>query len=176
MSQETVAAQDMLTRFTPMARTRARIGSRPTPPTGTGSSCNGWWIGASRPICEPRQYPQKEQLVFTVPSASRYQPKAIAIRCPAGNRSTMSAECLNRARRLYRQRQALWGMFAKSAMHRGRYKYLAIHMDETARHALASWSNTPEFAKAQRERKKRWKPCSRNSRIRSDCVACACAD
>jgi hypothetical protein len=32
--------------------------------------------------------------------------------------------------------------------------------------------NPPEFAKAQQERK-RWKPCSRNSRIRSDCVACA---
>jgi transposase len=41
--------------------------------------------------------------------------------------------------------------------------------------ALASWS-TPQSSPRHSGKGKRWKPCSRNSRIRSDCVACACAD
>jgi hypothetical protein len=45
-------------------------------------------------------------------------------------------------------------MFAKSAMHSGRYKYLAIPMDETARQRARELVNTPEFAKAQRDRKR----------------------
>ncbi len=36
----------------------------------------------------------------------------------------------------------------------GRYKYLAIHRDELARQRARELANTPEFAKAQRERKK----------------------
>jgi hypothetical protein len=36
----------------------------------------------------------------------------------------------------------------------GRYKYLAIHMDEPARQRARELVNTPEFEKAQRERKK----------------------
>jgi len=40
MSQETVAAQDMLTRFT-HGKDESRNRWRPTRPTGTASSCNG---------------------------------------------------------------------------------------------------------------------------------------
>ena len=36
----------------------------------------------------------------------------------------------------------------------GRYKYLAIHMQEPARQHARDLSNTPAFASAQRERKK----------------------
>jgi hypothetical protein len=36
----------------------------------------------------------------------------------------------------------------------GRYKYLAIHMDEPARQRARELANTPAFAHAQRQRKK----------------------
>ena len=36
----------------------------------------------------------------------------------------------------------------------GRYKYLAIHIHESARRRARELVNTPEFAKAQRQRKK----------------------
>jgi hypothetical protein len=55
---------------------------------------------------------------------------------------------------LYRQRQTLWRMFVKSAMHQWGYKYLAMHMEETARQRTRELVNPAEFAKAQRERKK----------------------
>src|SRR5216683_3533787 len=44
MSQETVAAQDMLTRF-PQCKDESRYRWRPIPPTAMGSSCNGYWSG-----------------------------------------------------------------------------------------------------------------------------------
>jgi hypothetical protein len=55
---------------------------------------------------------------------------------------------------LYRQRQTLWRMFVKSAMHQWGYKYLAMHMEETARQRTRELVNPAEFAKAQRERKR----------------------
>jgi hypothetical protein len=36
----------------------------------------------------------------------------------------------------------------------GAFRFLAIHMDEPARQRARELANTPEFAKAQRERKK----------------------
>ena len=64
MSQETVAAQDMLTRFAAVARTRARIG-------GGRYDVREWgvlaMVGGSEHhalYANPRQYPQKEQPVL----------------------------------------------------------------------------------------------------------------
>jgi hypothetical protein len=45
-------------------------------------------------------------------------------------------------------------MLTKSAMHSGRYKYLTIHIHESARQRTRELANTPEFSKAQRRRKK----------------------
>jgi transposase len=45
-----------------MARTRARIGSGR--PTGTGSSCNGWRIGASRPLAKAQRERKKVEALF----------------------------------------------------------------------------------------------------------------
>ena len=55
---------------------------------------------------------------------------------------------------LYRQRETLRGMFPKSTMHSGRYKYLAVHIHESARQRARELAKTPEFSKAQRQRKK----------------------
>jgi hypothetical protein len=51
-----------------------------------------------------------------------------------------------------------------------RYKYLAIHINESARHRARELVNTPEFAKAQHQRTK-VERCLRSSRIRSACAA-----
>jgi len=90
MSQETVAALDMLTRFT-QGKDESQCQWRPTPPTGTGSSCNGWRNGALRPICEPATVSTERAARSTAPSGSRISPKATAIAVLRENSSTMSA-------------------------------------------------------------------------------------
>src|SRR5690349_5035180 len=45
-------------------------------------------------------------------------------------------------------------MFSEGAMYEGAYKYLAIHIHESARQRARELANTPEFSKAQRQRKK----------------------
>jgi transposase len=51
MSQETVAAQDMLRRLVQRSGRDRPPPSPPMRPMVTGSFCNGCWIAASRPIC-----------------------------------------------------------------------------------------------------------------------------
>ena len=51
MSQETVAAQDMLRRFARRQGRENRPPSQPMRPMATGSFCNGGWIAASRLTC-----------------------------------------------------------------------------------------------------------------------------
>jgi transposase len=63
MSQETVAAQDMLTRFT-NGKDGARNRWRPTRPTATGSFAMADGSEHHSLHANPRQYPQKEQPVL----------------------------------------------------------------------------------------------------------------
>ncbi len=53
-----------------------------------------------------------------------------------------------------------------------KYKYLAIHIHESARQRARELVNTPAFAQ-HNSRERKWKPYLRNSRIRSGCDACA---
>ena len=98
MSQETVAAQDMLTRFAEWQGRERPNRWQPTRPTGTVSSCNGSPIGASLPTHpDPRQHPPKEESIL--------RPRAFHLRsgtqslylCPAG-------QSLNYGGRVYRNR------------------------------------------------------------------------
>ena len=77
MSQETVAAQDMLTRF---AERQGREPNRqPTRLTGTGSSCSGWWIAASLLTCGRETASTERRIHSLVPSVSRTSRNTIAI-------------------------------------------------------------------------------------------------
>ena len=55
---------------------------------------------------------------------------------------------------LHLQRETLRGMLTKAQCTTGRYKYLAIHIHESVRQRTRELAQTPEFAKAQRQRKK----------------------
>ncbi len=81
MSKETVAAQDMLTRFTQWQE-REPESVAPTRRTGTGSSCNGWRIGRSLLTCEPATASTEKTARSTVPNVSRISPKATVIFVP----------------------------------------------------------------------------------------------
>ncbi len=100
-----------------MARTRAGIGS--------GRHDLREWgvlamVGGSEHhslYANPRQYPQKEQFVLrsrAVHVSTRKQ--QLSLSC-GGTAQLCRPECSQPRSRLYRQRQTLWGLFAKSAMH-----------------------------------------------------------
>ena len=103
----------------------------------------------------PRQYSHKEQPVLWVPERFTYQPEHNRYICPAG-------QVLNYGGRVYRNRAFNYiGTRKKcgpcslrpqctSAGFRG----LIIHQNEPARQRARALVNTPEFAKAQRQRKK----------------------
>ena len=121
---------------------------------GTGSSCSGWPIKHHSLYANPRQYSQKD-IPTSVPIAFIYEPEHNRYLCPAG-------QFLNYGGRVYRNRAFNYiGTRKKcgpcslrpqctSAAFRG----LIIHQNEPARQRARELVNTPEFAKAQRQRKK----------------------
>src|SRR5271157_2316288 len=103
---------------------------------------------------DSRQYPQKEQSVLRSRAVHLSTGKqqlslprrpATQLRWPERPESYLY---------LYRNPQTLWGVFAKTAMHYAAFRCLAIHMHEPARQRARELVDTPEFANAQRQRKK----------------------
>ena len=86
MSQETVAAQDMLDPFRRSGKDESRNRWQPTRPTGTGSSCNGWRIATSLPTCEPATVSTERGVHSSVPSVSLTNRNTIAISVPLASR------------------------------------------------------------------------------------------
>ena len=123
----------------------------------------------------PRQYPQKEESVLrsrAVQVSTRKQ--QVSLSCGTTT-ELWWPQLRNHTDASIGTRKRCGACALKAQCTSGRYKYLAIHMDETARQHTRELVDAPEFAKAG-GKERRWKPCSRNSRIRSDCVACAWAD
>ena len=153
MSQETVAAQDMLTR---VMQWQGREPESVAADTTYGNGEILQWLAdrSITPYMRTRDSIHRKNSPFYGPERFTYQPESNSYRCPAGEPlNYVGLNVRNRAHAYIGSGNGV-GMFAKSAMHRGRYKYLAIHMDETARQRARELVNTPEFAKAQRERKK----------------------
>jgi hypothetical protein len=75
--------------------------------------------------------------------------------------------------------QTLRGVFAKGAMHHGPVQ-ISRHPHPRTRPAtrsrLGQYARLRERTTGKEEGGKRWKGCSRNLRIRSDCAAYACGD
>ena len=153
MSQETVAAQDMLTRFA-MARTSARIGGGRHDLRERGVLA---MVGGSEHhslYANPRQYPQKEQSLLrsrAVHLSTRKQPlylsrgPATQLRGPqsSGTAPMPTSEPAN-----------VVVLCAKAAMHQRSVSLSCHPHGEPARQRARELANTPEFAHAQRERKK----------------------
>jgi len=141
MSQETVAAQDMLDRFARWQGVMPR----------SSNHCRN----SPLPYMRTRDSIHRKRSPFFGPERFTYEPEHNRYICPAG-------QPLNYGGRVYRNRAFNYiGTRKKcgpcslrpqctSAAFRG----LIIHQNEPARQRARELVNTPEFAKAQRQRKK----------------------
>jgi transposase len=154
MSQETVAAQDMLTRFTQWQ------GREPESVAADTTYGNGeflqWLADRSiTPYMRTRDSIHRKNSPFYGPERFTYQPESNSYRCPAGEQlNYVGLNVRNRAHAYIGSGKRCGACSQKAQCTSGRYKYLAIHMDETARQRARQLVTTAEFAKAQRERKK----------------------
>jgi hypothetical protein len=103
-----------------------------------------------------RESIRRKNSPFHGPERFRYQPESNSYRCPAGEQlNYVGLNVRNRAHAYIGSSKRCGACSQKAECTSGRYKYLAIHMDEPARQRARELVNTPEFAKAQRERKKK---------------------
>jgi transposase len=154
ISQETVAAQDMLTRFTLW---QAREPESVAADTTYGNGGFLQWLAdrSITPYMRTRDSIHRKNSPFYGPERFTYQPENNSYRCPAGEQlNYVGLNVRNRAHAYIGSGKRCGACSQKAQCTSGRYKYLAIHMDETARQRARELVNTPEFAKAQRERKK----------------------
>jgi transposase len=154
LSQETVAAEDMLTRFAQwQGRTPESVGADTT--YGNGEFLQ--WLAEREitPYMRTRESAKRKNSPFYGPERFTYQPESNSYRCPAGEQlNYVGLNVRNRAHAYIGSGKRCGACSQKAQCTSGRYRYLAIHMDETARQRARELVNTPEFAKAQRERKK----------------------
>ena len=154
MSQETVAAQDMIARFAEWQ------GRDPESVVADATYGNGeflqWLADRSiTPYMRTRDSIHRKNSPFYGPERFTYQPESNSYRCPAGEQlNYVGLNVRNRAHAYIGSGKRCGACSLKAQCTSGRYKYLAIHMDETARQRARGLVHTPEFAKAQRERKK----------------------
>jgi transposase len=154
MSQETVAAQDMLTRFTEWQ------GREPESVAADTTYGNGeflqWLADRSiTPYMRTRDSIHRKNSPFFGPERFTYQPESNSYCCPAGEQLNYGGR--NRRNRTYAYigtRKRCGACALKAQCTGGAFRYLAIHMDEPARQRARELANTPEFAHAQRQRKK----------------------
>src|ERR1700680_3400560 len=154
MSQETVAAQDMLTRFT---QWQGREPESVAADTTYGDGEFLQWLAdrSITPYMRTRDSIHRKNSPFYGPERFTYQPESNSYRCPAGEQlNYVGLNVRHSAQASIGSGKRCGACSQKAQCTSGRYKYLAIHMDEAARQRARELVNTPEFAKAQRERKK----------------------
>jgi len=154
LSQETVAAEDMLTRFAQWpGRKPESVGADTT--YGNGEFLQ--WLAEREitPYMRTRESAKRKNSPFYGPDRFTYQPESNRYRCPAGEQlNYVGLNVRNRTHAYIGSAKRCGACSQKPQCTSGRYKYLAIHMDELARQRARELANTPEFAYAQRQRKK----------------------
>jgi len=154
MSQETVAAQDMLTRFS------AWQGGQPESVAVDTTYGNGGflrWLADRNitPYMRTRDSIHRKNSPFYGPERFRYEAENNRYICPAGQPLNYGGRNLRNRTYAYIGTRTRCGACAlKPECTGGAFRYLAIHMDEAARERAREFANTPEFTKAQRQRKK----------------------
>jgi transposase len=154
MSQETVAAQDMITRFTQWQ------GRKPESVAADTTYGNGeflqWLADRSiTPYMRTRDSALRKNNPGYGPERFTYQPESNSYRCPAGEQlNYVGLNVRNRAHAYIGSAKRCGACSQKAQCTTGRYKYLAIHIHESVRQRARELAQTPEFAKAQRQRKK----------------------
>ena len=154
MSQETVAAQDMLTRF---AQWRGRAPESVAADTTYGNGEFLQWLAdrSITPYMRTRDSIHRKNSPFYGPERFTYQPESNSYRCPAGQQLNYGGRSLrNRTYAYIGTRKRCGACALKTQCTSGAFRYLAIHIEESARQRARELANTPEFAHAQRQRKK----------------------
>jgi len=154
MSQETVAAQDMLTRF---AQSQGREPESVAADTTYGNGEFLQWLAdrSITPYMRTRDSALRKNNPGYGPERFTYQPESNTYRCPAGEQlNYVGLNVRNRAHAYIGSAKRCGACSQKTQCTTGRYKYLAIHMHESVRQRARELAQTPEFAKAQRQKKK----------------------
>src|SRR5215813_4472710 len=154
MSQETVAAQEMITRF---AHWQGREAESVTADTTYGNGEFLQWLAERNitPYMRTRDSVHRKNSPFYGPDRFTYQPESNSYLCPAGKQLNYGGRSLRNRSNVYIGTRKRCGECAlrpqcTSAAFRG----LIIHQNEPARQRARELVNTPEFAQAQRRRKK----------------------
>jgi transposase len=154
MSQETVAAQNMLTRFAEWQ------GCEPESVGADTNYGNGeflqWLADRSiTPYMRTRDSVHRKNSPFYGPEHFTYQPESNSFLCPAGQQLNYGGRSMrNRTYAYIGTRKRCGGCALKPQCTSGAFRFLAIHMDEPARQRARELANTAAFANAQRQRKK----------------------
>src|SRR5215831_12035262 len=160
MSQETVAAQDMLGRFSEwQGRAPESLGADTT----YGNGVFLQWLAAPNilPYMRTRDSIHRKNSPFYGPERFTYEAEHNRYICPAGQPLDYGGRSLrNRTSAYIGTRKRCGACALKAQCTSGAFRFLAIHMDEPARQRARELAKTPEFAHAQRKRKK-VEPCSR---------------
>jgi transposase len=154
MSQETVAAQDMLACF---ARWQGREPESVAADTTYGNGEFLQWLAdrSITPYMRTRDSALRKNNPGYGPERFTYQPASNTYRCPAGEQlNYVGLNVRNRAHAYIGSAKRCGACSQKTQCTTGRYKYLAIHIHEGVRQRARELAQTPEFAKAQRQRKK----------------------
>ncbi len=154
MSQETVAAQDMIARFTQwQGREPASVAADAT--YGHGEFLQWLLDRGITPYMRTRDSALRKNNPFYGPERFTYLPESNSYLCPAGEQlNYVGLNVRNRAHAYIGSGKRCGACSQKTQCTSGRYKYLAIPMHEPARQRARELANTPAFASAQRERKK----------------------
>ena len=154
MSQETVAAQDMITRFA------AWQGREPESVAADTTYGNGeflqWLADRSiTPYMRTRDSIHRKNSPFYGPERFTYEPENNRYICPAGQPLNYGGRShRNRAWTYIGTRKRCGACSLRPQCTSAAFRCLVIHQHEPARQRARELANTEEFAKAQRQRKK----------------------
>jgi transposase len=154
MSQETVAAQDMLTRFAQwQGREPASVAADAT--YGNGEFLQWLMERGIAPYMRTRDSALRKNSPLYGPERFTYHPESNSYLCPAGQQLNYGGHNARNRTHVYIGTRKRCGTCAQKAQCTSSpLKYLAIHIHEPARQRARDLANTHSFANAQRQRKK----------------------
>jgi transposase len=154
MSQETVAAQDMLTRF---AHWQGREPESVAADTTYGNGEFLQWLAELEitPYMRTRDSIHRKRSPYFGPERFTYEPEHDRYICPAGQPLNYGGRVhRNRAYNYIGTRKRCGACSQRPQCTSAAFRSLIIHRYESARQRARELANTPEFAKAQGQRKK----------------------
>jgi transposase len=154
MSQETVAAQDMLTRFT---QWQGRGPESVAADTTYGNGEFLQWLAdrSITPYMRTRDSIHRKRSPFFGPERFTYEPEHDRYICPAGQPLNYGGQShRNHSWTYIGTRKRCGPCELRQQCTSSAFRGLVIHQNEPARQRARELANSPEFAKAQRQRKK----------------------